>query len=95
MMTDVQDELARGNRIMDEAAMAVGRDPRQVRRLFDFVCIFGPAGRGFLQGLPQQWVEELLPLAIERWGGEVAPALREAVAHERGSSDGERSSPQR
>ena len=54
MMTDVQGKLTRGNHIIDEAAMAVGRDPRQVRRLFDFVGIFGPAGRGLLQGPPQQ-----------------------------------------
>lgn len=104
MMTDIEGELALGNRIIDEAATAAGRDPRQIRRLFDYHGIFGSAHRGFLQGPPQQWVEELLPLAIEhgvsafilvgddpraieRWGREVTPALREAVAHERGNSD--------
>jgi alkanesulfonate monooxygenase SsuD/methylene tetrahydromethanopterin reductase-like flavin-dependent oxidoreductase (luciferase family) len=100
MMTNVERELAAGNRIIDEAAMEAGRDPRQVRRLFDFTGTFGPTGRGSLHGPPQQWVDVLLPLviehgisvfilvgdnprAIERWGGEVAPALREAVARER------------
>ncbi len=110
MMTDVEGELAAGNRIIDEAATVAGRDPRQVRRIFDFTGAFGPASRGYLQGPLQQWVEELLPLAIEhgisvfilvgdnpraieRWGCEVAPALREAVDHVRGNSDLARSSP--
>lgn len=109
-MTDVEGELAAGNRIIDEAATVAGRDPRQVRRIFDFTGAFGPASRGYLQGPPQRWVEELLPLvlekgftafilvgdnprAIERWGCEVAPALREAVDHVRGNSDLARSSP--
>jgi hypothetical protein len=87
-------ELASGNRAIDEAATEAGRDPRQVRRLLDFSGAFGSAGRGFLQGPPEQWVDELLPLAmdygmsvfilvgddpsaIERFGRDVAPALRE------------------
>ena len=101
-MTDVPGELADGNRAIDEAAAGAGRDPRQIRRLFDFSGTFGPAGRGFTSGPPQQWVQQLLPLAIEhgvsvfilvgedpraigQWGAEVAPALREAVARERGN----------
>jgi alkanesulfonate monooxygenase SsuD/methylene tetrahydromethanopterin reductase-like flavin-dependent oxidoreductase (luciferase family) len=93
-------DLERGNGIIDEAASGAGRDPREVRRLLNVAGAFGPDRRGFLQGPPEQWVEELLPLAlehgvstfilmaddaatIERWGGEVAPALREAVARAR------------
>ena len=99
-MSDVERELALGNQIIDEAAAKAGRDPRQVRRIFDYHGKFGTARHGFLQGPPRQWVEELLPLvinhgvstfilvgddprAIEVFGGEVAPALRESVAHER------------
>ena len=94
-MTDVPAELAHGNRVIDDAATAAGRDPSEIRRLFDFAGTFGPIGRGFVQGLLQQWAQQLLPLVIdhgvsvfilvgddprmiERWGGEVAPALREA-----------------
>ena len=102
-MTDVPAELAYGNRVIDEAATAAGRDPSEIRRLFDFAGTFGPNGRGFVQGPPQQWAQQLLPLVIdhgvsvfiltgddprmiERWGGEVAPALREAVARERATA---------
>ena len=102
-MTDVPAELAHGNRVIDEAATAAGRDPGEIRRLFDFAGTFGANGRGFVQGPPQQWVQQLLPLVmdhgvsvfilvgedprmIERWGGEVAPALREAVARERATA---------
>jgi alkanesulfonate monooxygenase SsuD/methylene tetrahydromethanopterin reductase-like flavin-dependent oxidoreductase (luciferase family) len=102
-MTDVPAELAHGNRVIDEAATAAGRDLSEIRRLFDFVGTFGPIGRGFVQGPPRQWAQQLLPLVIdhgvsvfilvgddprmiERWGGEVAPALREAVARERATA---------
>jgi Luciferase-like monooxygenase/FAD binding domain/Berberine and berberine like len=96
-------DLERGNRIIDEAAAAAGRDPRQIRRLLNVGGGFDPAGRGFLQGPPRQWVEDLLPLVldngvstfilasddpgtIQTWGGEVAPALREAVAKHRSAA---------
>ena len=96
-------DLARGNRIIDEAATEAGRDPREIRRLLNVQGAFATAGGGFLEGPPGQWVEQLLPVVvdegvstfilmaddpdtIERWGGEVAPALREAVARERGSA---------
>jgi hypothetical protein len=35
-MTAVEGELALGNRIIDEAAMEAGRDPRYVRHIFDY-----------------------------------------------------------
>lgn len=84
-------DLGRGNRVIDEAAEAAGRDPRAIRRLLNLPPFEGPAER---------WVEELLPFAlddgvstfilwaddpptIERFAAEIAPALREAVARER------------
>ena len=102
-LTDVESELSRGNRIIDEAAKIAGRNPHEIRRIFDFHGSFSQDGNGFVQRSPEQWVEKLFPLAIEhgvsvfilvgddprsikRWGGEVAPALRKAVAEERGSS---------
>ncbi|GAA4594608.1 alkanesulfonate monooxygenase SsuD/methylene tetrahydromethanopterin reductase-like flavin-dependent oxidoreductase (luciferase family) [Actinoplanes octamycinicus] len=81
--------LARGNTIIDEAAAAAGRDPREIRRLLNVG--------------PQQDVEELLgyvrdhgvstfivgtdqPAELERFAAEVIPALREAVDRERAGS---------
>jgi len=89
-MHDVDAEMAEANRIIDEAATAAGRDPRTIRRIFDF-------------GAELFSVERLLPLAlehgvsvfvlvgddpaaIERWGGEIGPALREAVTSARSAS---------
>ena len=83
--------LERGNRIIDEAAVAAGRDPREIRRLLNVGPISGP---------PERWVEELLPFVLENgistfilasddprtiqlWGDEVAPGLRDTVARER------------
>jgi alkanesulfonate monooxygenase SsuD/methylene tetrahydromethanopterin reductase-like flavin-dependent oxidoreductase (luciferase family) len=94
------DDLERGNRIIDEAATAAGRRPREIRRLVNIQGAFEDTNRGFLQGPPEQWVEELLPfvlergfstfiiwsddpVTIERFAGEVAPVLREAVDNER------------
>lgn len=54
-MTDVASELAHGNGTIDKAAAETGRDPREIRRLFDFAGTFGPAGRGFVHGPPEQW----------------------------------------
>jgi len=102
-------DLDRGNEIIDEAAVAVGRDAREVRRLINIQGTFGSTNQGFLKGPPGQWVEELLPFVLERgfstfilmvdepraieiYGAEVAPALREAVAAERdraGTTSGE------
>ncbi|WBB68459.1 LLM class flavin-dependent oxidoreductase [Micromonospora sp. WMMD812] len=54
------------NRLIDEAAVAAGRDPRQIRRLLNlFQVDVSPTDRGFLQGPPEQWVDQLLPLVLE------------------------------
>ncbi|HEY8584151.1 MAG TPA: FAD-binding oxidoreductase, partial [Capillimicrobium sp.] len=83
--------IAEASRIIDDAAQAAGRDPREVRRLLNV----GPMAGG-----PEDWVEQLLPLVLEhgfstfvlsgddpgqiqRFGEEVAPALRDAVERER------------
>jgi len=59
------DDLGRANRTIDEAATAAGRDPRAIRRLLNVQGTIGPERGGFLQGPPEQWVEELLPLVLE------------------------------
>jgi alkanesulfonate monooxygenase SsuD/methylene tetrahydromethanopterin reductase-like flavin-dependent oxidoreductase (luciferase family) len=89
-------DLQRGNAIIDQAAAAAGRDPREIRRLLNVAP-------------DQATVDDLLPLAlsngvsafilasddpraIQAWGEQVAPALRQAVARERqavGTPDGE------
>jgi alkanesulfonate monooxygenase SsuD/methylene tetrahydromethanopterin reductase-like flavin-dependent oxidoreductase (luciferase family) len=96
-------DLERGNQVIDDAAVAAGRDPSQIRRLVNIHGSFSPDSHSFLQGAPDQWVEELLPFvlehgistfilatddpyAIQRWGGEVAPAFREIVERERQES---------
>ena len=65
MEGDLEGELERGNRRIDEAATDAGRDPREVRRLLNIAGAFAPTNRGFLQGPPAQWVEDLLPLVLE------------------------------
>jgi len=59
------DDLAPANRTIDDAAVAAGRDPLEVRRLLNIQGAFSATGGGFLQGPPEQWVEELLPLVLE------------------------------
>ena len=58
-------DLQNGNKIIDEAAIEAGRDPREIRRLLNIAGQFSPTRGGFLNGPSEQWVEELLPLAVE------------------------------
>lgn len=58
--------MADANKIIDEAALEAGRDPREIRRLLNvFNVDLSPVRRGYLQGPPEQWVDELLPLVLE------------------------------
>jgi len=87
------------NARIDEAALAAGRAPAAVRRLYNVSGSFG-AGAGFLQGRPSDWAEQLAGLTLEqgmatyvlgtddpddvrRFGEEVAPLVRDLVATER------------
>nr|WP_308195526.1 FAD-dependent oxidoreductase [Agromyces cavernae] len=65
-------EFAEKNGIIDEAATAAGRDPREIRRIANIGGRFsagGGAGRGgpggFLDGPAEQWVEQLLPYVVD------------------------------
>jgi FAD/FMN-containing dehydrogenase len=58
-------QLAQGNAAIDESALAAGRDPREIRRLLNIGGRFSPVRGGLLDGPTGQWVEELLPLALE------------------------------
>jgi hypothetical protein len=42
-----------------------GRDAREVIRLPNVGGVFTTSKRGFLQDQPEQWVEEMLPVALE------------------------------
>jgi alkanesulfonate monooxygenase SsuD/methylene tetrahydromethanopterin reductase-like flavin-dependent oxidoreductase (luciferase family) len=80
-------DLERGNAIIDQAAAAAGRDPREIRRLLNI----GPDNATVQDLLPfalRDGVSAFIlasdePRAIQAWGEEIAPALREAVARER------------
>lgn len=94
--------LAAAQRHIDRAAVAAGRSPRAVRRLYNISGEIVSRTDGFLRGSVEQWVDELSALAldagigtfllgtddprtIDRFAGEVAPAVRLAVAQERGT----------
>lgn len=93
------DALGPLNARIDEAALAAGRTPDAVRRLYNVHGTFG-ASSGFLRGRPAEWAEQLAALTltegmstfvlatddpddVRRFGEEVAPALRDLVATER------------
>jgi hypothetical protein len=91
------DQLAAMTRTLDAAARDAGRDPAEIRRVYNVM-----PGEGFLQGPPAVWAEQLTELALgqgvsgfvlgpgadpagelRRFAEEVAPAVREAVGRER------------
>ncbi|MGY1697333.1 MULTISPECIES: LLM class flavin-dependent oxidoreductase [unclassified Geodermatophilus] len=58
-------DLAGRNARIDDAAADAGRDPADVRRLYNVSgSITDGASRGFLQGPADQWVEELTDLVL-------------------------------
>ncbi|MGY0004465.1 LLM class flavin-dependent oxidoreductase [Micromonospora sp. I033] len=58
-------ELPALNAVIDESAEAAGRDPRSVRRLLNVSGRFVRSSAGFLEGPPEQWVEELAGLTLD------------------------------
>ncbi|GAA1258602.1 LLM class flavin-dependent oxidoreductase [Sphaerisporangium rubeum] len=59
-------DIATSNALIDAAATEAGRDPRDIRRHLNLFDIgFTPVGRAFLQGPPEQWVDDLLSLIVE------------------------------
>ena len=87
------------NVLIDEAAVAAGRAPTDVRRLYNVSGSFG-RGAGFLTGSPADWAEQLAELTltegmstyflgtddpgtIQRFAAEVVPVVRDLVASER------------
>ena len=80
-------DLERGNRRIDEAATGVGRDPREIRRLLnispEMATVEALLPLALEQGIDTFILPADDPGSIERWGMEIAPALREAVARAR------------
>jgi alkanesulfonate monooxygenase SsuD/methylene tetrahydromethanopterin reductase-like flavin-dependent oxidoreductase (luciferase family) len=59
------DDLPAMNAVIDAAAHDAGRDPREVRRLYNVNGRFAARdGGGFLDGPPEIWVEQLVELAL-------------------------------
>lgn len=52
------------NDLIDAAAIAAGRAPAAVRRLYNIGGEFNAIGTGFLQGPPAMWVEQLAELTL-------------------------------
>ncbi len=85
-------DLERGNAAIDEAAEGAGRDPREIRRLLN---VGNPPGdaRAWAEQLARLAIDDGIgtfiamgddPRLIQIFGEEVAPAVREIVARERG-----------
>ncbi|MDX6452904.1 MAG: hypothetical protein QOH16_2953 [Gaiellaceae bacterium] len=79
-------DLARGNQAIDEAALSVGRDPSEIRRLFNFragTSVDELTRYALEEGIATFLVTADDPGTIERLASEIAPAVREHVAAER------------
>lgn len=77
------DGLRAGNKIIDEAAREAGRDPAEIRRLVTISGVFADTRRGFLDGPPAAWVEDLLPLVVEDGVGTLVVATDDTGTMER------------
>jgi hypothetical protein len=83
------DGLQRGNAIIDDAARAAGRDPREITRLLNIFPGKTP------EALTQMALEDGIsifilvsddPEVIERFAAEVIPAVHEQVSRKRKSA---------
>lgn len=85
-------DLSRGNVAIDEAAASVGRDPREIRRLLN-VGVLSSDPAEFAERLARLAIEDGIgtfilagddPGLLQSFGEDIAPAVREIVARERG-----------
>jgi alkanesulfonate monooxygenase SsuD/methylene tetrahydromethanopterin reductase-like flavin-dependent oxidoreductase (luciferase family) len=59
------DKLAEANAVIDTAAARAGREPGQIRRLYNVNGRFSARPSGFLDGPPEDWVAQLTALVTE------------------------------
>jgi alkanesulfonate monooxygenase SsuD/methylene tetrahydromethanopterin reductase-like flavin-dependent oxidoreductase (luciferase family) len=59
-------QLAAANHIIDESAVAAGRSPQDVVRLYNVDCRPSENGSGFLQGPPRACAEQLADLTLSQ-----------------------------
>jgi alkanesulfonate monooxygenase SsuD/methylene tetrahydromethanopterin reductase-like flavin-dependent oxidoreductase (luciferase family) len=79
------------NRIIDDAALAAGRRPEQVRRLYNIPAGMAPeqlAELALTHGMSVFIVSADDPNVLAGFAAEVAPAVRELVAKERAQTEG-------
>ena len=62
-------DLGRASATIDEAAARAGRDAHEIRRLLNINGAITERSSGQLQGPADQWVEELVELALEHGTG--------------------------
>ncbi|GAA3382904.1 LLM class flavin-dependent oxidoreductase [Cryptosporangium minutisporangium] len=60
------DQLPGMNAAIDAAAEEAGRDPRDIRRLYNIGGRFAPRGTGFLTGPAGMWAEQLAELTLDQ-----------------------------
>lgn len=58
------DELVGMSRAIDAAAVEAGRDPGEIRRLYNVTGTFAARGSGFLRGPAAMWAEQLADLVL-------------------------------
>src|SRR5690606_18413241 len=58
-------DVARGSATIDAAAREAGRDPAAIRRVLNIGGRFESTSGGMLQGPPEKWVDDLLPLVVD------------------------------
>lgn len=59
------DRLGARTRVLDAAAEDAGRDPAQIRRVYNVDGAFEARASGFLRGPAETWAEQLTELALE------------------------------
>jgi alkanesulfonate monooxygenase SsuD/methylene tetrahydromethanopterin reductase-like flavin-dependent oxidoreductase (luciferase family)/FAD/FMN-containing dehydrogenase len=80
-------DLQRGNRIIDEAAAAAGRDPREITRLLNVTA--GETADDLARLALEDGISTFIvmgddPRGLHRFAEEIAPAVREQVGRARG-----------
>ncbi len=58
-------QMPAAQRRIDEAALAAGRKPEEIRRIYNVMGQIMPTQRGYLQGPVPHWVEDLTRFAVE------------------------------